>query len=203
MSEHLADHRGEPGYGSAYSSAPPQTYDHPLAHGRPQIYRQRTSTTPYSHGPPVSAVPQQRGATLQPHSTAAAPATYAQAFALTQVARYPLVSVGGRIGAALLDVLLMLVTLWIGWLVWAMVTWSDGQSPAKQLLGYVVADADTGEPFDWGRMALREFCVKGLLGWLLSLVSLGIYVWVDAFMILGDRQRTLHDRMANSIVRHV
>jgi hypothetical protein len=52
-------------------------------------------------------------------------------------------------------------------------------------------------------MALREFCIKGLLGGLLNVVSFGIYFWVDAFMIFGDRQRTLHDRMANSIVRHV
>ncbi|SNY53566.1 RDD family protein [Paractinoplanes atraurantiacus] len=114
-----------------------------------------------------------------------------------------LVSPGGRLGAFLLDGLLMVFTLFIGWFIWSMVTWSDGQSPGKKLLGYVVADANTGQPFDWGRMAVREFGVKGLLGWLLDVVTLSVYFWVDAFTVFGDRQRTLHDRMAGSIVRHL
>ncbi|GIE93540.1 RDD family protein [Paractinoplanes rishiriensis] len=113
------------------------------------------------------------------------------------------VSAGGRLGAVLLDALLMLVTLWIGWLIWSLFTWQNGQTPGKQMLGHVVADAQTGEPFDWARMALREFCIKGVLGWLLNVVSFGIYFWVDSLMVLGDRQQTLHDRMANSIVRHI
>jgi hypothetical protein len=51
-------------------------------------------------------------------------------------------------------------------------------------------------------MALREFCVKGLLGWVLNLVTLSVYFWVDAATCFGDRQRTLHDRMVNSVVRY-
>jgi uncharacterized RDD family membrane protein YckC len=135
-----------------------------------------------------------------PHQQALAP--YAQATMAPHAARYPLVSAGGRFGALLLDVLLVLVTLWIGWFIWTLITWSHGQTPGKKLLGHVVADANTGEPFDWGRMALREFCIKGLLGWVLNIFTVGIYFWVDSFMVLGDRQRTLHDRMAGSIVRH-
>jgi uncharacterized RDD family membrane protein YckC len=156
--------------------------------------------------------PQTYGAAVQPYSPAAAPthyarpyapAPYAQPYAATPVGQYSLVSASGRFGALLLDGLLMLITLWIGWFVWALFTWSDGQTPAKKLLGHVVADANTGEPFDWSRMALREFCIKGLLAWVLNVVSFGIYFWVDSFMVFGDRQRTMHDRMANSIVRHV
>jgi uncharacterized RDD family membrane protein YckC len=134
-----------------------------------------------------------------PHSPAGHPAAFSPAPAWD----FPLVSAGGRLGAALLDVLLMLVTLWVGWFVWAMITWADGQSPAKKLLGHVVADAETGQPFDWGRMALREWAVKGLLGWVLNIVTLTVYTWVDCFTVFGDRQRTLHDRMSGSIVRHV
>ncbi|MBB4741300.1 putative RDD family membrane protein YckC [Actinoplanes octamycinicus] len=114
-----------------------------------------------------------------------------------------LVSAGGRIGAVLLDALLIMVTLWIGWLVWAMFTWADGQSPGKKLLGHVVVDARTGVPFDWGRMALREFCVKGLLAWVLNLFTFGFYALVDAFMVFSDGQRTLHDRMSGSVVRYL
>jgi uncharacterized RDD family membrane protein YckC len=110
-----------------------------------------------------------------------------------------LVSLGGRFGAFLLDGVLVMVTLGIGYLIWALITWSDGQTPGKKLLGHVVVDANTGAPLDWGRMALRQFVIQGLIG----SVSFGIFFWIDSLMIFGDGQRTLHDRMANSVVRHV
>jgi uncharacterized RDD family membrane protein YckC len=204
MNEPTGGYQGEPIHGAPYSSAPPQAYGQPHSYGSPQTYGQPVSASPYAYGPPVSAAPQQAGgAALQPYGSAPVPAHHAVPYVPAQAGGYPLVSAGGRIGAALLDGLLMFVTLWIGWLVWAMITWSDGQTPAKKLLGHVVADANTGQPVDWGRMALREFCIKGLLAWVLNLVTFGIYFWVDSFVGLGDRQRTLHDRMANSIVRHV
>jgi uncharacterized RDD family membrane protein YckC len=193
------------------SQAPAGSQGEPV-YGMPQPDGQQQRDG-YPVGPPASAMPPQTyGAAVQPYYPAAAPthyagpyatAPYAQPYAVAPAGQYSLVSAGGRFGAFLLEALLILVTLWIGWFVWAMITWSDGQTPAKKLLGQVVADANTGEPLDWGRMALREFCIKGLLAWLLNLVSFGIYFLIDSFMIFGDRQRTLHDRMANSIVRHV
>jgi uncharacterized RDD family membrane protein YckC len=203
MSQPSTGHQGEPSDRVPY---PPQTYGQPQPFGQPQKNDHPFAT-------PAPAMPQQTsGAGIQPYYPATAPTHYARPhapapytnpYAIPPATQYSLVSAGGRFGALLLDGLLILITLWIGWFVWAMITWADGQSPAKKLLGQVVADANTGEPFDWGRMALREFCIKGLLGWLLNLVTFGIYFLVDSFMIFGDRQRTLHDRMANSIVRHV
>jgi uncharacterized RDD family membrane protein YckC len=119
------------------------------------------------------------------------------------VVRGQLVSAGGRFGGFLLDGLLAMVTLGIGWFIWSLFTWSTGQTPGKRLLGYVVVDANTGVPFDWGRMALRQFVIEGLLGWVLNAVTLSAYFWIDSLMILGEGQRTLHDRMANSVVRRV
>jgi hypothetical protein len=138
------------------------------------------------------------GYAVRPYQPMAAPAVvhYVPAY------QPALVSAGGRLGARLLDGLLLLVTLGIGWLVWSFVTWSNGQTPAKQLLGHVVADAGNGEAFGWGRMALRSLVIDGLLAAFLNAISCGIYFWVDALMVFGDRQRTLHDRMAGSIVRH-
>jgi uncharacterized RDD family membrane protein YckC len=157
---------------------------------------------PYSSQPyPAAAQPypaaDQAYPAAQPYPAQSYPA---QPYPASQVRP---VSVGGRFGAFLLDGLLILVTLGIGYLIWALITWGDGQTPAKKLLGHVVADAHTGEPFDWGRMALRQFVIQGLLGGLLTGISFGIYFWVDSLMILGEGQRTLHDRMANSVVRYV
>ena len=45
-----------------------------------------------------------------------------------------LASVGRRIGGYFLDLLLFVVTLGIGYLVWALIVWKDGLTPAKQLL---------------------------------------------------------------------
>ncbi|WP_229070936.1 RDD family protein [Actinoplanes sp. DH11] len=148
--------------------------------------------------------PPQPGATVQPYAPPQ-PAIPHPGFASSYPAAEarPRVSAGGRLVAVLLDILLAVVTLWIGWFVWALFTWSDGQSPGKRLMGFVVTDEKTGEPFDFGRMVLREFCVKALLGTLFSMITFGVYFWVNALMILGDGQRTLHDRMAGSVVRHL
>jgi hypothetical protein len=91
-----------------------------------------------------------------------------------------LVSPGGRLGALLLDGLLCAVTLAIGWLIWTLIMWSSGQTPAKQLLHQVVADARTGRPLIWGRMLLREFDLRGIVAWLLSVVTLGVVSLIDA-----------------------
>ncbi|MEU4558635.1 RDD family protein [Actinoplanes sp. NPDC023936] len=151
---------------------------------------------PYAAAQPYAAT--QPSTAAQPYTPAPQPGQYA-----TPAITTPLVSPGGRLGAVLLDIGLVVVTLWIGWFAWSMVTWSQGQSPGKKLLGYVVVDAATGQPFDWSRMALRELGIKGLLGTVLSMCTLGVYFWADALMILGAGTRTLHDRMAASVVRHL
>jgi hypothetical protein len=187
-------------YGSAASSAygnpistPPATYGNPVS-GAPDAYG-----TPNAYGNPVS------GGALQPYAPVV-PVPYGQPYgapAYPGVSDDRLVGPGARLGAVLLDVLLAMVTLWIGWLIWALITWSDGQTPAKKLLGHVVVDANTGQQFDWGRMALREFVIKGMLGGLLNTVTIGIYSLVDAFMVFGNRNQTLHDKMSTSVVRYL
>ena len=114
----------------------------------------------------------------------------------------PLVTPGGRLSALLLDLVLIVITLGVGWLVWSLIAWSNGRTPARQLLGHVVADATTGDPLGWGRMALRQLVVCGLLGAALGAVTAGIYLLVDASMVFSADHRTLHDRMAGSVVRY-
>jgi hypothetical protein len=114
----------------------------------------------------------------------------------------PLVAPAARFNALLLDLALAAITLGVGWLVWSLVTWRHGQTPAKRLLGHVVTDAVTGRPLAWGRMALRELVVRVLLGTVLSLVTAGGYALVDALVVYSDGHRTLHDRLAGSVVRY-
>jgi uncharacterized RDD family membrane protein YckC len=82
-------------------------------------------------------------------------------------------SAGRRLGAYLLDILLAIVTLGVGWLVWSLLAWRRGQSPAKQLLGmYVVHDA---RPASWKRMAAREILCKGIVGVICGLLARPTY----------------------------
>jgi hypothetical protein len=201
MSQPWADRPGE-----EYTPGPAGYADAPSSPVQPYS-AQPSSAQPYS-AQPYSGQPN----SVQPYEAQLYPAQLypAQPYPAqhSPAQSYPdrsgsLVSVGGRLGAFLLDGLLILVTLGIGYLIWALVTWSDGQTPAKKLLGHVVVDAETGATFDWGRMALRQFVIQGLLGGLLTSISCGIYFWVDALTVLGEGQRTLHDRMAHSVVRYL
>lgn len=110
-------------------------------------------------------------------------------------------SVGRRLGAYLLDGLLLLVTLILGWLIWSLIVWKDGRTPAKQLLGMRVARKDRGTPATWGTMCLRELVGKGLVMGVLSFVSFGIAPLVLFFMLLWDRDRQeLWDKIAGTLV---
>ena len=160
-------------------------------YGQPNLYGQQA---PYGQPAPGPFPPVYSGvpAVYQPPAV-----VYQQPYA----ARFALVSPGGRLGALLLDFLLIMVTLGLGWLIWACVTFANGQTPAKALLGHVVADAETGVAFDWGRMFLREFVIRGLLFGLVNTITFGVFAFVDAFMVFGTLRRTLHDQVAGSIVR--
>ncbi len=71
-------------------------------------------------------------------------------------------SVRRRFYAYVLDCILSVLTLGIGRIIWSLLAWRRGQSPAKQLMGmYVVHD---GRPASWKRMAAREILAKGVAG---------------------------------------
>ena len=84
-----------------------------------------------------------------------------------------------RLAALVLDAVLMGLTLGIGWLIWSLIIWGNGQTPAKQILKIRVYNAETGQVVSWGHMALRE----ALLGWwfgisiatgILTLITFGL-----------------------------
>lgn len=73
-------------------------------------------------------------------------------------------SVGRRVGASILDVILMIVTLFIGWFVWSIVLWKQSTSPAKKMLGMRIVDANTGAPATMQQMVMREVVGKWVVG---------------------------------------
>lgn len=105
-------------------------------------------------------------------------------------------SAGKRFGAYLLDLVLVFATLFLGWLIWSLVIWSKGQSPAKAILGMRCISTETGRAATWGTMALRELVGKGLLG----SVSFGVTTIVSAFLILGDSRQGIWDKIATTVV---
>jgi hypothetical protein len=110
-------------------------------------------------------------------------------------AQYQLSSKGKRLGAALLDGLLAIVTLLIGWIIWYVILWKKGQSPAKSILKMRVIKVDENRCVTTGEMAMRELVGK----YLLSFIPLyGIVD--DVFVLFDERNQALHDKIAGTVV---
>jgi uncharacterized RDD family membrane protein YckC len=107
-----------------------------------------------------------------------------------------LASAGARIGAALLDGLLMLVTLFIGWLIWSIVLWKQSTSPAKKMLGMTVVDANTGAPASAKQMVMREVVGKWVVGSVTGVVTLASVVMLWA----TPRRQTVWDYIGTTVV---
>ena len=108
---------------------------------------------------------------------------------------FQLTSKGKRFGAYLLEALLVLVTCFVGWLIWSIIIWGKGQTPAKSILKMRVVKADEYRPLGRGDMALRELVGKILLG------VIPLYGIVSAiFVLVDDRNQGLWDKLAKSVV---
>jgi len=107
---------------------------------------------------------------------------------------------GARLGSHLLEALLVLVTLGIGWLIWSFVLWGKGTTPGHKVLRQYVVNEKTGSNFTWGQMFVRELLIKGILVPVLSAFSFGIVYLVDSLMVARDDRKTLHDRICGSVV---
>jgi uncharacterized RDD family membrane protein YckC len=102
--------------------------------------------------------------------------------------------------ACLLDGALALVTLGIGWLIWACVTFSRGQTPGKSILGQRVVKPQTGVAASWGQMFLRNIVVQFGIG-LLSVLLFGFPTIVATCLIFsGTLNHTGWDQIMGTIV---
>jgi uncharacterized RDD family membrane protein YckC len=119
---------------------------------------------------------------------------YDQASGLSLPQGVQLASAGRRIGAYFLAIPLAIVTLFIGYAIWGLIVWGNGQTPALQVLGMRCWRPQTETVPGWGTMALRE-----IIGRLIE--SLGITALVSFILMLTrpDR-RCLHDLVAGTVV---
>ncbi len=111
-----------------------------------------------------------------------------------------LTSAGRRFGQYALDVLLVIVTLFIGWVIWSLIIWSRGQTPGMQILHIRVVKLETNRVATWGTMCLREFVGKFLVMGIISSIFFPAWV-VLVFMLMWDKNRQeLWDKIAGTIV---
>ena len=104
---------------------------------------------------------------------------------------------GVRLWASILDGILCVITLGIGWLIWSVFLLNQSTSPAKKMLGLQIVDVNTGVPAPIQQMLMREILGKVVL----SSVSGGITSLVSAIMILVLPSRQgLHDYIARTVV---
>ena len=107
-----------------------------------------------------------------------------------------LASVGRRIGAYFLAIPLAIVTLGIGYIVWGLVVWGNGQTPALQVLGMRCWRPETNRVPGFWFMALREIpgrIIDGLLSFITLITSFVLFV-------SGRQHRALHDYIAGTVV---
>lgn len=96
-----------------------------------------------------------------------------------------------RLGASIVNVLLMVITLFIGWVIWWFIVAPKGQNPGKAVVGLRVIKTD-GTAVRTGGMFVR-----GLLTFICGLIPL----YLDYLWILWDRDaQTLHDKLADTVV---
>lgn len=91
-----------------------------------------------------------------------------------------------RLGGKAVDLAMYTVTFGIGWFIWSLVIWGQGQTPGKQILKLRVYDKTTGKPAKWGHMAIREFLLP-----LTTTVAILPFIAVISLSIPDDNTKIL------------
>ena len=108
-----------------------------------------------------------------------------------------------RLGALALDIVLLNVTFYIGWFIWSLIVWGEGQTPAKKILKIRVRNVETGAVATWGHMAVREFLVIFAVAIAVGLTSgLALVAWIvlEIVFYFTKNNRTLRDLWVKTAV---
>ncbi|MGI9611225.1 MAG: RDD family protein [Acidimicrobiia bacterium] len=102
-----------------------------------------------------------------------------------------------RLAAYLLEGILIVVTLIVGWLIWAALIGGTGQTPAKRMLSLRVIGANTLAPVGLGRM----FWVRGILAPIVAFFAILFTLGILLFMPFWDRRnQNIWDKVSNCYV---
>ena len=108
-----------------------------------------------------------------------------------------------RLGALALDIVICMFTLIIGWVIWSLVIWGEGQTPGKKILKIRVRNFETGSVVTWGHMAVREFLVPLTVFFAVMLTSgLAFLAWIiiEIVFYFTKNSRTLRDLWVKTAV---
>jgi uncharacterized RDD family membrane protein YckC len=116
---------------------------------------------------------------------------YDGTFALDPDATVVMAGRGERLLAWLVNGLIFVFTLFIGWVIWWFIVAPRGQNPGKAVVGLRVIRTN-GDAVTTGGMLVR-----GLAGFAAGLIPF----FVDELWILWDKDaQTLHDKIVNTVV---
>ena len=168
--------------GPPYAAPPGQSYPAPPGQSYPPPPGQPYGVQPgQPYGPPVPA-----GMYFDPASGLVLPNGTV------------LASNGRRVGAFFLALPLAIVTLGIGYLIWGLIAWGKGTSPALQVLGMRVWRPADNRVASWGIMALRDI-VGTIAQDILSIITLLISF---ILFLSGNQRKTIPDHIAGTVVLH-
>jgi len=181
------------GYGqqSGYGQQPGQGYGQPYGQQPGEAYSQPPGPG-YTPAPPV---PAEYGYGQNPNIVPQG-MYFDQLSGLNLPDGTQLASVGRRIGAYFLALPLAIVTLGIGYVVWGLIVWGNGQTPALQVLGMRVWRPETNKVAGFWFMTLREIVgriVDGILSFITLITSFVLFV-------AGNKHQALHDSIAGTVV---
>jgi len=192
----------QPPPGHAYDPPPPnQGFNPPPPPG--QGYNAPPPGQGYGQAPPpgfTAAPPVPVGYGYGQHPAVAVPQGmyFDQISGLVLPDGTELASVGRRIGAWFLAIPLAIVTLGIGYVIWGLIVWGNGQTPALQVLGMRCWRPETNRVPGFWWMALREIpgrLIDGVLSFITAITSFVLFV-------TGREHKALHDWIAGTVVLH-
>jgi uncharacterized RDD family membrane protein YckC len=198
----MSDHPGPSGQEGEQEAVPPQPQPYPSS--------APTQINPQLNPPPWPSQPNAPGAGLP--QAPPVPAGYGygqygdqpvpagmyldQESGLMLPEGTQLANPGRRIGAFFLAIPLIIVTLGIGYVIWGLIVWGNGQTPTLQLLGMRCFRPETNQVASFWWMALRE-----TIGRLADSI-LGIFTELTSFILMLVRhdRKTIHDLVAGTVV---
>ena len=130
-----------------------------------------------------------------------------------QITERVLATPGRRLLSILLDALLAVVTLGIGWVIWFAVIAKHGQTPAKRIMKLQVVTENTTTTVTAGVMWVRTVVIGVVLSVIASIIDGGaegsannivsLITFIDALFIFSATRQRLVDRILKTQVLDV